>query len=127
MSDPPWVELVAAGSGMGNARSGRWSTVAIALTVDERAELERIAQLRVAPYREVIRARAVLLAAAGARNGAIGQAVGVSDRTVVNWRKDFVARRLAALRDRPRAGRRRRFSPLGTRGGDSCGVPETGW
>lgn len=111
---------------MGNERSGGWPVVPIELTAEERTELERIARLRVAPHREVMRARALLLATAGRRNRDIARAVGVSARTVFNWRKDFLARRLAALRDRARAGCPRRFSPLGARGGDSYRLPETG-
>ena len=111
---------------MGNERSGGWPAIPIDLAAEERTELERIAHLRVAPYREVVRARALLMAAAGARNQDIGRAVGVSNRTVFNWRRDFLARRVAALQDRPRAGGRRRFPPLGTRGDDSYRLPETG-
>ena len=64
---------------MGNGRSGGWPAVPIEPTAEERAELERISRQRIALHREVIRARALLMAAADAR--AIGRAVGVSDRT----------------------------------------------
>lgn len=109
---------------MGNGRSGGWPAVPIELREEERAELERVARLRVAPHREVIRARALLLAAAGARNTEIGRAVGVTQRTVFNWRQDFIARRVAALRDRARAGCPRRFFPRGPRGDGSHCLPE---
>jgi len=111
---------------MGNERSGGWPRVPIALTVEERRELERMARLRIAPYREVIRARALLLATAGRRNSDVGRTLGVSSRTVFNWRQDFGARRLAALRDRARAGGPRRFSPGGPRGDRAYCLPETG-
>jgi hypothetical protein len=100
--------------------------VPIELTAEERKELERVARLRIAPHREVMRARALLLAAAGRRNTAIGRTLGISSRTVFNWRQDFVARRLAALRDRARAGCPRRFPPRGPRGDRPYGLPEAG-
>lgn len=111
---------------MGNGRSGGWPAVPIELREEERAEVERVSRLRVAPHREVIRARALLLAAAGVRNTEIGRAVGVTQRTVFNWRQDFSARRLAALRDRARAGCPRRFPPCGPRGDRPYCVPEAG-
>ena len=52
---------------MGNERSGGWPAVPIELTAEERQELERVSRLRIAPYREVLRARALLFAAAGRR------------------------------------------------------------
>lgn len=111
---------------MGNAGSGGWPAVPIELTAEERRELDRVSRLRIAPYREVIRARALLLAAAGRRNAAIGRTLGISSRTVFNWRQDFIARRLAALRDRTRAGGPRRFSPRGPRGDRPYCLPEAG-
>jgi len=109
---------------MGNEGSGGWPAVAIELTAEERKKLERVSRLRIAPYREVIRARALLLAAAGRRNIAIGRTLGVSSRTVFNWRQDFIARRLAALQDRARAGCPRRSSPCGPRGDGPYSLPE---
>jgi hypothetical protein len=103
---------------MGNGRSGGWPEIAIELTEQERSELTGLSRWWVAPHREVIRAKALLAAAAGKRNRAIATLVGVTDRTVYNWRDDFRERRLKFLRDRPRSGRPRRFSPLraGSRG-----------
>jgi hypothetical protein len=97
--------------GMGNENSGGWPAVSIELTAEERLTLEGLSHQRTAPYREVIRARALLRAAKGERNRAIGHAVGVDERTVRTWRKDFVERRLESLRDRKRPGRPRQFSP----------------
>ena len=111
---------------MGNEGSGGWPAVPIELTAEERQELERVSRLRIAPHREVIRARALLFAAAGRRTSDIGRTLGVSSRTVFNWRQEFVARRLAALRDRARAGGPRRFSPRGPRRDRAYCLPETG-
>ncbi len=111
---------------MGSEGSGGWPAVPIELTAEERVELERVARLRTAPYREVIRARALLLAAAGQRNTSIGRTLGVSSRTVFNWRQEFGARRLAALRDRARAGGPRRFPPGSPRGDRPSCLPAAG-
>jgi hypothetical protein len=111
---------------MGNERSGGWPAVPIELTAEERQELERVSRLRIAPYREVIRARALLFAAAGRRTSDIGRTLGVSSRTVFTWRQEFAARRLAALRDRARAGGPRRFSPRGACRDRAYCLPETG-
>jgi len=96
---------------MGNEHSGGWPAVAIELTPDERTRLQCISRQRTAPYQEVLRARALLSAADGERNRSIAHTVGVDERTVRTWRKDFVQRRLESLQDRKRSGRPRRFSP----------------
>jgi len=83
----------------------------IALTDGERAFLEEQVSRRIAPYVEVVRAKAILMAAAGARNVEIAEKVDVDPRTVSIWRKDFLERRCDSLSDRPRSGRRRSFSP----------------
>ena len=46
----------------------------IRLDEDERAELERVASLQKAPYREVQRAKLILYAADGSSNAEIGRA-----------------------------------------------------
>ncbi|WP_244930193.1 helix-turn-helix domain-containing protein [Nocardioides sp. W7] len=56
-----------------------------------------------------VRARIVLLAAAGTGNSTIAATLGVSRPTVVTWRNRYVAGGLPALGDRERAGRRRRL------------------
>ncbi len=109
---------------MGNGRSGGWPETPIELTAEEREKLQRMARRRNAPHREVIRAQALLRAAAGERNADIGRALGVSRRTLFTWRKEFVARRLEALRERARAGGPRRFSPSGAGGGGAPGLSE---
>ena len=83
----------------------------VELTQEELETLEKLARKRTAPHCEVQRAQALLMAARGARNVQIAEAVGVDSRTVSIWRKEFIERRLACLRDRPRPGGRRSFSP----------------
>lgn len=74
------------------------------LTPEERKALETRAASRTAPYRQVQRARVVLLAAEGMANTAIAQEVGLSRAMVVQWRQRFLVERLPGLDDRPRPG-----------------------
>jgi transposase-like protein len=61
-------------------------------------------------YRDRLRARIVLAAAAGAANAAIARDLGVCADTVRKWRRRFAAGRLAGLKDAPRSGRRPVFT-----------------
>ncbi len=60
-----------------------------------REVLEALARSTTAPHREVVRARALLLAADGVANTAIGAQLGVSPTSVVYWRERFVTDGLA--------------------------------
>ena len=57
------------------------------------------------PYRDRLRARIVLAAAAGKNNAAIAVEMEVCADTVRKWRRRFAAGRLAGLTDAPRSGR----------------------
>ena len=63
------------------------------------------------PYFEVIRAKAILLAAEGMENKEIGERLEMPRQIISKWRKRFFEERLAGLQDRPRRGRPSRFSP----------------
>ncbi|MGW5459493.1 helix-turn-helix domain-containing protein [Streptomyces sp. NPDC003996] len=78
---------------------------------EQRKVLEELARSRTAPLRRVQRARAALACADGGANAAIARALGVHVDTVRRWRKRFAADGLAALEDRPRPGRSRRYGP----------------
>jgi transposase len=56
-------------------------------------------------YRDRLRARIVLAAAAGTTNAAIAMELGVCTDTARKWRRRFAAGRLAGLKDAPRSGR----------------------
>jgi transposase len=56
-------------------------------------------------YRDRLRARIVLAAAAGKANAAVAAQVDVHVDTVRKWRRRFAAGRLAGLKDAPRSGR----------------------
>ena len=63
------------------------------------------------PYFEVVRAKAILLAAEGLQNKQIGDRLQMPRQIISKWRKRFFDERLAGLQDRPRRGRPGRFSP----------------
>jgi transposase-like protein len=80
----------------------RRSEYPIELNDAERVELERTARRYSAPYREVVRAKIVLLAADGIENKEIASRVDLPVQIVYKWRKRFVEERQAGLCDRPR-------------------------
>ena len=83
----------------------------IGLIPDERAELERRVRARTSRQQDALRARIVLLAAAGATNLAIAAELGLARHTVQHWRDRFAADRLAGLQDRPHQPDPRRYGP----------------
>ena len=64
------------------------------LTDSQFEVLETLSRSHTAPYREVQRARALLLAGRGTANSAIAEQVGVSPSTVRAWRDRFAAQGL---------------------------------
>jgi len=80
------------------------------LSEEERKVLEGLAGSRTAAYRQVQRARLILLAAEGKTNTDIAKEVGLSRMMVLTWRQRFIRERLAGLRDRPRPGRPRVYT-----------------
>jgi transposase len=79
----------------------------IVLDEREQATLERWSKGRMTPLRVVMRARIVLLAAAGMENRDIAVVLGIGRDTVGQWRQRFSRRRLAGLvKDAPRGGRK---------------------
>ena len=78
----------------------------VILTVEERQTLETWVRGRNLPYRQVVRAKIITLAADGVSNQAIAKILGVSRPTVQLWRERFLALRVAGLKqDAPRPGR----------------------
>ena len=89
----------------------RQSPFVIELDPEERQSLERRARQYTLPYRDVIRAKIILLAAEGWENKAIGETLQLPRPKVSKWRKRFFEQRLAGLEDRPRGGRPSVFPP----------------
>lgn len=83
----------------------------IRLSADERVALEQRARRYTLPYRDVLRAKIVLLAAEGWQNKQIAEHLHLPRPKVSKWRKRFFERRLAGLEDEPRGGRPSAFSP----------------
>ena len=77
----------------------------IVLSGEEEAVLAARARSVRGPYRDRLRARIVLAAAAGKNNAAIAVEMEVCADTVRKWRRRFAAGRLAGLTDAPRSGR----------------------
>lgn len=89
----------------------RESPFAIRLTREERRTLEERSRHYTLPYRDVVRAKIVLLAAEGLENKEIGERLDMPRPVVSKWRKRFFRERIAGLEERPRGGRPSGFSP----------------
>jgi len=79
----------------------------LALSGEEREQLEALVRSRSLPAGLVRRARIVLQAAAGEANSAIAKRLKLNEATVGKWRRRFVTHRLQGLHDELRPGRPR--------------------
>ena len=89
----------------------RHSPFRIQLTREERCALEARARKYTSPYRDVIRAKIVLLAAEGFGNDLIAARLDTPRQIVSKWRHRFFEERMPGLEETPRGGRTARFSP----------------
>jgi transposase len=90
----------------------RSPTAALPLAEGQREVLEKLARSQTARHRDVQRARALLLAAAGVANTRIGAELGVSPTSVRNWRERFAAEGLKGIGVvRPGRGRKPSIPP----------------
>jgi len=89
----------------------RCSPYRVELTGHEQEVLEALARKYTSPYRDVIRAKIVLLAAEGLGNDAIARRLDTPRQIVSKWRKRFCLWRLPGLAEQPRGGRPPVFSP----------------
>ncbi len=89
----------------------RKSPYNVTLSAEERAELEARARRYTLPYRDVVRAKIVLMAAAGLDNDEIAARLDTRREIVSKWRKRFFEQGLPGLEERPRGGRPPAFSP----------------
>jgi hypothetical protein len=83
----------------------------VILEAEQRVVLEDIAHAMVLPYRDVIRARTILMLADGVSQVEVARRVGLRRRIVRKWAERFVDRGLLGLEDAPRSGRPPRFPP----------------
>ena len=93
----------------------RTSPYVVKLTSEERRILESRTRKYTLPYRDVIRAQIVLMAAQGMGNDEIAARLNTRREVVWQWRKRFCEERLQGLEERPRRGRPTVFSPRGGR------------
>ena len=89
----------------------RKSPYVLDLTAEQRVELETRARRYTSPYRDVVRAKIVLMAARGLDNDEIAARLDTSRVIVSKWRKRFFEQGLPGLEERPRGGRPRVFPP----------------
>ena len=89
----------------------RKSPYVLDLTGEQRQALEDRARRYTLPYREVVRAKIVLMAAAGLDNDEIAARLDMRREIVSKWRKRFFEEGLPGLDERPRGGRPPAFPP----------------
>ncbi len=89
------------------------------LSTSERSVLEAVQRRYTAPYRDVVRARIVLMAAQGLQNKEIAARLSMPVQVVSKWRKRFFRERLPGLEERERSGRHPVFPPRTGGGGQS--------
>jgi helix-turn-helix protein len=95
----------------------RRSRYRIELSEADRLELERRAAALTLAFRVVQRARVILYAADGMIDKEIAVRCGCHPQVVSKWRRRFCEQGIEGLKDRPRAGRPRRFPPAAGRRG----------
>jgi hypothetical protein len=95
----------------------RRSPFEITLSTEERLELEAIARKYTSPYRDVIRAKIILMAAQGLANDVIGSRLDTPRQVVSKWRKRFYELGFPGLEEEPRGGAPARFPPQRRRRG----------
>ncbi len=92
---------------------GRKSSLTIALTPEDRAEIEHWQRATTCRAGLACRGRALLLLEQGKTLKEAAQLCGLSVRHVRKWAERYRALGLAGLRDKPRPGRKPVFSPRG--------------
>jgi transposase-like protein len=93
----------------------RTSPLTIHLSPEERAELEARARRYTLAYRDVIRAKIVLMAADDVPVEEIARRLDTPREVVWKWRRRFLEEGLPGLEERPRGGRPAVFSPRARR------------
>ncbi len=83
----------------------RKSPYKITLTAHEENTLESVARKYTLPYRDVIRAKIILMAAQGYSNDEIAFRLNTPRQIVSKWHKRFYYERLTGLQEKPRGGR----------------------
>lgn len=92
---------------------GPKKAIEIELNEEEKSLLEQQARSRTLPFRQVQRARLILLLAQETSVSEAARQAGCRRRIAQKWLKRFAAHRLKGLSDLPRPGRTPVFSPSG--------------
>jgi hypothetical protein len=92
---------------------GRKTSLRVALTAEERGQLELRLRCTTTPLGLARRCRAILGVADGLPVVEVGRLVGLTEKHVRKWVQRFLKDRLDGLRDRPGRGRKPVFSPRG--------------
>lgn len=100
----------------------RSSPFTIELTGQERRELLSRSRQYTSPYRDVIRAKIVLMASQGLGNDVIASRLDTPRQIVSKWRQRFYKERLSGLDEQPRGGRPPRFPPQRRGRGQGAGL-----
>ena len=87
------------------------SPYVVQLTKGEQAELLARSREYTSPYRDVVRAKIVLLASQGLGNANIAEHLDTPRQNVSKWRRRFHDERLAGLDELPRSGLQTAFPP----------------
>lgn len=87
---------------------------ALSVTVEQRAELERMASSTSLPHRQVIQARGLLWACEGIANDEIGRRCGVDSDAVRRWRYRFAAEGVGGVGKIAKGRGRKPSLPAGT-------------
>src|SRR5258707_3498093 len=93
----------------------RKPVAALEISVGQRELLESVARSQSGAHREVVRAKALLMASQGVANSAIAQALSVSPASVANWRARVAGGGRAELWPVPDSGGREALKPSGNR------------
>jgi hypothetical protein len=104
---------------------GRKTSRRVALTAEERGQLELRLRCTTTPLGLARRCRASLGVADGLPLVEVGRLVGLTEKHVRKWVQRFLTSRLDGLPDRPGRGRKPAFSPRGrdVRGEDRLRTP----
>jgi transposase len=86
----------------------------LAMTDEERAQLEQMSRSQTLPHRKVVQARALLLAAGGVPTNAVARRCGTTDTSVRAWRRRFEAEGVAGVGRIAKGRGRRSWLPAGT-------------
>ena len=76
----------------------------LAVTDEQRAQLEQMSRSQTLPHRKVVQARALLLAAAGVPTNEVARRCDTTDTSVRAWRRRFETDGIAGVGGSPRAG-----------------------